>query len=112
MSDWIETGTTGDTWKPEKEGDTIQGVYKAKKENVGINESNIYVIQVEGVETTTGVWGSTVLDSRMEEVPIGSIVKIEFTGHEKGKGPKPYKTFRVWFKEAPLKEVVDEIFPE
>ena len=35
--DWIEAGMgSGDTWKPENDGDTIVGKYIVKKENVGL----------------------------------------------------------------------------
>jgi hypothetical protein len=118
MSEWQETGSTGDTWKPE-EGDTITGVYKRMKENVGTNNSRLYVLQEFDKDDvlqseTTGVWGSTVLDARMDEVPEGSLVKIEFVGMEKGKQQKPYKNFRVWYKEAPMTEIIDranDLFP-
>lgn len=98
MSDWIESGQSGDTWKPENEGDSIIGRYIAKKENVGMNNSNIYMLKVEEKDEPTGVWGSTVLDSRFEEVKVGYDVKIEFLGHKKGNSPKPYKDFKVMYK--------------
>ena len=115
MAEWVETGATGSEWKPEEEGDLIEGVYKRKKENVGINNSNIYVIQEDDKDETTSVWGSTVLDARFDEIPQGSIVKIEYVGKVKGTGPKPYKNFRVWYKEAPMTEIIqkaDELFPD
>lgn len=98
MSDWIESGSSGESWKPEKEGEEIIGRYVAKKENVGINNSNVYVLDVDGSDEPVKVWGSTVLDSRFEEIRIGYDVKIEFLGHKKGKSPKPYKDFKVMYK--------------
>lgn len=101
MSDWQEAGQNGDSWKPENVGDTIQGLLTEKKENVGINNSNVYVIELEGQEEPVSVWGSTVLDTKFQEITIGSEVKIEYLGLEKGKGPKPYKNFKVLYKPAP-----------
>lgn len=105
-TDWTEAGNGGESWKPENIGDFIVGTYKQKKENVGVNKSNVYVLQEEGKEGTTTVWGSTVLDGRFEEIPLGSLVKIEFTGREKGKAPQPYKTFKVLYKPNPVADVI------
>lgn len=101
MSDWTEAGTGGESWKPENEGDTITGLYTQKKENVGINNSNVYMVEQAGAEEATSVWGSTVLDTKFQEIPVGSEVKIEYLGKEKGKGPKPYNNYKVLYKPAP-----------
>ena len=102
MSDWQEAGSnSGETWKPENEGDTLTGLYTAKKENVGQNNSNIYMIQVDGEDEPTSVWGSTVLDTKFQEIGIGSEVKIEYLGKVKSKAPQPYKDFKVLYKPAP-----------
>lgn len=107
--DWTEAGNGGEAWKPENVGDTITGTYKSLKTNVGINKSNIYVLQEEGKDETTSVWGSTVLDGRFEEIPVGSLVKIEYLGKEKGKSPQPYKNFKVLYKAVP--GAVADTFP-
>lgn len=97
--DFIEAGSsTGETWKPENAGDTIQGTLKTTKTNVGVNNSNIYIIQVDGEDEPTSVWGSAVLDSKFQEIPEGSLVKIEFLGRVKGKSPQPYKDYKVLYK--------------
>lgn len=102
MSDWTEAGSGSDeTWKPEKAGDEVQGKYVKMRDNVGANSSNMYYLEQEaanGDKLTISVWGSTVLDTKFEEIPVGSMVKIEFLGHEKGKGAKPYKNFKVLYK--------------
>lgn len=101
----VEAGSgSGDTWKPENEGDTLVGTLKAIKTNVGQNDSNVYVFEeVADAEEDVSVWGSAVLDSKFEEIPVGSRVKIEFLGRVKGKGPQPYKDFKVLYK-APIGE--------
>lgn len=101
MSDWQEAGSGGETWKPENVGDSIQGLLTAVKENVGINNSKVYMIEKEGEEEPYSVWGSTVLDTKFQEISVGSEVKIEYLGQVKGKGPKPYKDFKVLYKPAP-----------
>ncbi len=113
MSEWKTAGNAGDSWKPENKGDTVQGIYKAKKENVGINSSNVYMLQVKGVDDLVSVWGSTVLDTKFEEIETGSEVRIEYLGDVKGKGPKPYKDFKVDYRDAEdIQETVAKIFPE
>jgi len=107
----IVAGNAGDSWKPENAGDVIIGTYVAVKQNVGINQSNVYVVQEDGKDGTTSVWGSAVLDTKFEEIPVDSRVKIEFLGHEKGKGPKPYKNFSVKYV-PPVQSKVNDIFPD
>ncbi len=108
MSDWTEAGNAGgESWKPENAGDTIMGTYKSKKENVGVNNSNIYMILIDGAEDPTSVWGSTVLDTKFQEIPLGSEVKIEYLGKVKSKAPQPYKDFKVLYKAS----AVADVFP-
>jgi hypothetical protein len=96
---WIEAGSVqNETWKPESEGDEITGIYTQHRENIGMNKSHVYLIQEDDKDEPTAVWGSTVLDARFEEIPELSQVSIEYLGEVKGKGPKPYKNFRVFYK--------------
>jgi len=70
-----------EVWSPENEGDNIEGVYVKKKENVGKNKANIYILDVDGVKKS--VWGSTVLDDKMDDVAPGDKIKITYLGEEK-----------------------------
>ncbi len=90
-------GGSGNSWKPENAGDTIIGTYIGKKENVGLNNSNVYLTKEDNNEDATSVWGSSVLDNKFEEIPLNSRVKIEFLGRVKGKSPQPYKDFKVLY---------------
>lgn len=94
FADAVEAGSgSGTTWKPDEQK-VIFGTYRAKKTNVGPNNSNVYVIKEDDQDEPTSVWGSTVLDSRFEEIPVGSRVKIEYLGEEKGKRAT-YKNYKV-----------------
>lgn len=90
---WRKLNTEGaktENWKPEKEGDELAGVYVDKRENVGPNGSNVYVIQKEdGV--LFSLWGSAVIDSNLPKVPFGSEVKLVYLG--KTTNPKTNRTF-------------------
>lgn len=98
MSDWkkVEAGTTP-TWN-EGNQPQVSGVYKEMKVNVGPNESNLYILKQDNGEDIA-VWGSTVIDSRMRDIPLGNLVKIVSLGEEKSeKSGKTYKNYEVYTK--------------
>jgi len=78
-----------EVWTHEKKGDVIEGIYLNKKENVGKNKANMYILDVDGKKMS--VWGSTVLDNKMDEVPTGNKIWITFMGIDEDKGYKNYK---------------------
>jgi len=82
-------------WKPEKEGDEIESVLISISKDVGVNKSMLYTLDVQG--KPTGVWGSTVLDSRMTLTKPGDLIKIVYVGLGESAGgknaPKIFKVF-------------------
>ena len=62
-----------------KEGDGVQGRYVSKMENIGKNNSNIYLLEASDGKTI-GVWGSSVIDNKMRNIAEGKMVAIEFIG--------------------------------
>lgn len=89
------------TWKPEKEGDALEGVLMAKKTDIGQHKSNLYTFFMDGddvADTEMVVWGSTVIDSRLKDVEIETKVKIVYLGEKEGANGK-YKNYDV-FTEA------------
>lgn len=84
FKDAIEAGNGGKSWD-EKERSVVIGTYKAQKSNVGPNNSNMYMLREDGEDEDTGVWGSTVIDGRFDEIPIGSRVRVEYLGKKEGK---------------------------
>lgn len=106
----VEAGSgSGDTWKPDEQA-VIFGTYIGNKSNVGPNASMVYLIKEDDKEENTSVWGSTVLDSRFEEIPVGSRVKIEYLGLEKGKRAT-YKNYKVVYVKQSVPENVANAFP-
>ena len=84
-----------DTWKPEKEGDMIEGVLLNKQEDVGVNKSMMYHLEVEPGKQI-GVWGSAILDDRMISMKPGDRIQITYKGlSEKKAGKKQAKIFKV-----------------
>ena len=92
------TPTTIIDMADEDQPDTIKGLYESKSDNVGENNSTIYTIVTNpDTKEKVRVWGSTVLDSLMENVVAGNdIIQIEYLGKKKNeKGSREYKDFRV-----------------
>ena len=105
MTKWIKVETSTDKmWPVEgqelKENDFIEGRYIERREDVGDNNSKIHVIE-ESDGTSVGIWGSFVLDSKMQKVAIGKMCKIVFLGRKesKNKGRKDYKDWDVYYGE-------------
>lgn len=108
----VEAGSTsGETWKPESKGDVVFGTYKAHKSNIGANNSEVYIIKEDDKEEDTSVWGSTVLDARMQEVPINSRVQITYLGMAEGKRAQ-YKDFKVVYVPNTDAQKVAEVIGE
>ena len=83
---WDSTSTT-----------PIVGKYIGMKTNVGPNASNIYNIVNEADGEIWGVWGSAVIDSKFEEIPVNSRVRIEYLGKKQGKRGE-FKDYSVKYK--------------
>lgn len=87
------------------EGTEFVGIYLAKQEHVGENDSIIYNFERDG--EMISVWGSTVLDIRMKNIKIGEEVKIVYKGKaesQKRKG-KTYHDFDVYHRMPAMKKV-------
>lgn len=83
------TDATSDTWDLKE---PIEGVYESKKTDVGKYKSNLYTLKT--AQGPVAVWGSAVLDDKMDQVPTGTEVKIEFLGKKKTEdGSTEYKDF-------------------
>lgn len=101
MSDWKEIARPGDvsTWEPD-ENEELEGTLTRITRNVGQNGSTIYEITLASGELC-GVWETAVLKSKLEQVPVGSEVKIIYLGKRKSKkGPGTYKDYKVMSRPA------------
>ena len=92
MDEWktIEPGV----WKPEQVGDHIIGVLlnKAPKDEQSGLSARYYIDNPEG---TFFVWGSAVIDDRMQYVKVGQKVRITFEGKTKNKRNQDVNLFTV-----------------
>ena len=81
-----------------EEGDSVEGTLEQVESDVGTNKSKMYTIKLED-ESLAKIWGSSVLDTRMQKIETGSQVKIEYTGLKNSKkSGRDYKTFEVYHK--------------
>ncbi len=93
--EYIET----EVWKPTKDKDHLIGtlIGKAEKdENIG---ARYYV------ENNSGkfiVWGSAILDNKMQFVNIGQTVRICYKGKSKGRNGQDLNNFTVAVQKASL----------
>lgn len=101
--EWITTGQSA-SWDEQTE---LVGRYVRMKSNVGAHNSNVYVLKKDD-GSEVGVWGSTVINGRFEEIPLRSMVKIKALGEAKSKQGTTYKDYEI--KYLPPKEELHDPF--
>lgn len=91
-------------WKPENEGDFVEGFLVDVKSDIGPNKSKLYTIEKPDNKFES-VWGSKVLDERMSLISIGQKVRITYNGLGEAKsGANPPKLFKVEVDREATKE--------
>lgn len=90
------TSTDPKPWKPEDEGDSIQGKLLRKREKSGKYDGEAYTIESD--DGLYVVFGTTVLEDRMKLVQPGDLVKIVYKGTTKSDKGNDTKLFEVLFK--------------
>ncbi len=105
MSEWkeverdVEEKEKINMWDPQAVGESIEGVYIDKEEDVGQYSSNLYTIKTDQGEIK--FWGSKVLDELMKKVPFRDEVRIIYQGKQQSKkGNKPWKDYQVMHREV------------
>ena len=79
-------------WKPENKGDSLEGVLIAKEPKTADIGAK-YTIENKGGAFL--VWGTAVLDDRMNQVKVGQELRITFDGVKKLEGAKTLNLFEV-----------------
>src|SRR5512133_815597 len=87
---WIETGQSV-SWDEQEE---LIGIFVRLKTKVGVHASNVYVVRKDD-GSEVGIWGSTVINGRFEEIPVGSKISIQANGEVKSKSGSKYKDYRI-----------------
>lgn len=84
---WKEVGTSAIFWKPQK-GDVIEGQLILTEENQGQNKNSMLYTLKHDDGSITKVWGSYVLDEKMQQIHKDAYVQIHFLGLGVAKGGK------------------------
>ncbi len=82
----------------ERVGSCVIGIFRVQRDKVGVNESRIYDFADPETGELFGVWGSTILDQRMDAATPepGDFVRIVYLGDvETGRGQNPAHNFEV-----------------
>lgn len=88
-----------DSWVPELNG-TLVGKYLNQKNNIGKNNSTIYIFEKEDGEKI-GVWSSAVIDIRIKEAKVGDTIKFVYLGKQTNpKTGRVFKNFDVFIDDA------------
>ena len=82
-----ETSQAYDAWNTKDNKDFAKGAYLVgvlmeKRTGVGANNSNLYVIEKKGGEKVS-LWGSALIDSRLQNKEIGQEMAIVYNGKTK-----------------------------
>ncbi len=87
---------SGNIWKPEKDGEFVEGVLKAARESDMYKGNFIYDLETKA--GIVSIFGTAVLNSRMQRTKVGDKLKIVYEGTElpKVKGHNPTKLFKVY----------------
>lgn len=98
----VSGGTKCDRWWNGKDslpvkGDSIEGIYFEKSEKRE-GSSAVHILENEA-KLKIGIWGSTVLDRKLEKISFGTEVKIVYLGKKaseirRGKEYHDYQVFR------------------
>lgn len=93
---WEEQTVSVIDWE-ERKGKEVIGTLIEKRENVGENNSMMYILE-DDKKQRMAIWGTGFLDPIMETIDIGQKIKVVFTGTGKAtkKGFKPPKLFKVF----------------
>jgi len=92
-------------WKPKEAGEYIIGVVVSKTpkdDQTGLSAK----YQLENEQGMFLIWGSAILDDRMQYVAVGSKVRITYNGKTKNKRNQDVNLFRVEVAEN-AQEMID-----
>lgn len=89
---WEEVNNDlGNWWKPEKAGDMVQGVI-IDRYTSSFGES---VLLEQPDNTMIGLPSHSVLLRRLANIPVGTMVRITFTGTERSAESRTYNTYKL-----------------
>ena len=102
---WKKVGEMGDKWEFETDK-VLEGLYITRQEDVGKHKSIVYNVERSSDHTVMTVWDTTVLNTKMAQVPVGHEVRIEYKGLATSeKGGNEYHDFDVFSRPPVMRKV-------
>lgn len=111
QTDWITVGGVGEGEIHDfNENKSLEGTYLGAESNVGSNSSMLYAVKTKD-GSIKKFWGSSLLDTKMQQIERGVMLRVTFVGlkdSQKRKGAK-YKDFIIQYyrqdaKQQPARE--------
>ena len=65
-------------WKPTEVGESIEGIYKQHKPDVGPKKYSIHTLEVDG--ELRSIFATKVLDERLLAIKVGDKIRITYEG--------------------------------
>src|SRR3990167_7352487 len=82
----------------------LKGIFIEKRENIGPNNSNMYIFENADGNERVAIWGNTLLDTRLKNCVAGQEVGLEYMGIAKSeKTGREYHNFKIF--KRPMEEV-------
>lgn len=89
---WIKASSDlAPSWDKEKQK-TVEGCITEKKEHVGQYDSTVVTVEQKGGEKVA-VWAKGVLEGQLKPLPVGSIIRVTYTGKVKTKNGRMANAF-------------------
>lgn len=99
VKEWKKIEGVLEMWDFEK-NPNFEGIFVSKRENVGANNATIYEFEIDD-GSMVGMWGNTILDTRLKNVKESEGVKIEYLGKTKSeKTKREYRNYEVYHGEV------------
>ena len=92
----VETGI----WSPEKQGDTMEGKYIGTEEGTVHGRPTTAHLFMVG-DNVTKVWGRAQLTTKMDAIPVGSMVRLKLIGDVDTASGNKVKDWEVQYRAAP-----------
>ncbi|GIW70259.1 MAG: hypothetical protein KatS3mg101_1006 [Patescibacteria group bacterium] len=97
-----------EVWKPEKQGDMIEGYFVSSRRVQTVNGvSNLYSIKTD--KEVKDVWGTALLDNFFQNIPVGCKVRLTYQGKMKSqKGGRSYHAFTLEYDQEDILKAEEE----
>jgi len=91
---WVKASTDlAPNWDNTKQK-TVEGCLVEKREHIGQFDSSVFTIEQKGGEKIA-VWAKGLLEQQVKQLPVGTLVKITWTGTTKTKLGRVANTYDV-----------------